>query len=439
MYFYIIFPYGFNKLEEITNMLQQKFDIFKSIQIKIHESELNNFFFNYLYIEEPKNHITEKIKHLVNDVSNSEFEIKVFLIKDKNEVFFNDRGTLKNKNIEMMKRDIRNKFNPKFDDINKEIFPLNKGVSHNHIIHSNDVPSEFKIIKNIILRFKKYNIFKFDKYHFKNDFFLNYFINKHHKHVYNIEEADIVLSADTAIYDTYKYPYTKFIFGPHFGKGRINEIKKLNNSKNNNMYIQPSLPSVKLWTDEYNFNSIPIKAIPFGVDTERFIGNEQSQRNNVILYYKSREPNELKLLTTFLNNKKINYKIFNYQKRYNENEFLSYLKTCKFGIVLGRHESQGFAIQEMLSCNVPLLIWGVTLRNQQYPYEKSLQNIKTPVSTVPYWSSDCGELFYDYSELENKYNTFINNLDKYKPRQFIIENLSLDACCNKWNELLFNF
>ena len=65
-------------------------------------------------------------------------------------------------------------------------------------------------------------------------------------------------------------------------------------------------------------------------------------------------------------------------------------------------------------------------------------NIKSNVSTVPYWSSDCGELFYEYHELENKYKTFINNLDNYKPRQFIINNLSLEACCSKWNNLLLN-
>ena len=438
MYFYIIFPSGFNNLQEIKKKIQQKFDIYKTIEISIDKTEINDFFFNYLYNTEPKHHIIGKINHLINNNSNSEFKIKVFLINDNNEIFFNDRGTKKNQNIEMVKRDIRNCFNPKFDDINKQIFPLDKGVSHEHIIHSNDIPNEFNIIQNIILKFKKYNIFKVDKYHFKNEFFLNYFINKYHNSVNNINDADIILSAENFIPNTEKFPQKKFIFGPHFGKGRINQIRQINNNENNNLYIQPSIPSVKLWTDELNFNSIPMEAIPFGVDTDRFIGNDKSCRNNVILYYKSREPNELKLLIEFLNHQNINYKIFDYQKRYVEEDFLKYIKTCKYGIVLGRHESQGFAIQEMLSCNLPLLVWGVTLRNQQYPYKPSLQNIITPVSTVPYWSSDCGELFYEYHELENKYKTFINNLDNYKPRQFIKENLSLEACCSKWNNLLLN-
>ena len=61
--------------------------------------------------------------------------------------------------------------------------------------------------------------------------------------------------------------------------------------------------------------------------------------------------------------------MFSYQKRYDENEFLNYIKTCKYGIVLDAHESQGFAIQEMLSCNLPLLVWGVTLRKQEFPYK----------------------------------------------------------------------
>ena len=44
MYFYIIFPSGFNKLEEITNMLQQKFDIFITLHIDI---QINDQYFYF--------------------------------------------------------------------------------------------------------------------------------------------------------------------------------------------------------------------------------------------------------------------------------------------------------------------------------------------------------------------------------------------------------
>ena len=61
----------------------------------------------------------------------------------------------------------------------------------------------------------------------------------------------------------------------------------------------------------------------------------------------------------------------------------------------------------MLSCNVPLLVWGVKLMFQEYPHRREYKNIKTTATTVPYWSSKCGEIFYNANELQEKYNNRI--------------------------------
>jgi hypothetical protein len=275
------------------------------------------------------------------------------------------------------------------------------------------------------------------EFHFKNLFFIEYFVNKYHERVYTIEDADIIYSAFQYI-DIHNYPDKKFIFGPQFSVFPNNVVNQFNNINNNAIYIQPSQPSVDTWQNEFKFTKLPMKAIPFGVDTDRFKPSDNVEKNNVIVYYKQRDPNEYKLLLDFLNKKNINYRIFDYIKRYDENKFLSYLKTCKYGVILGRHESQGFAIQEMMSCDVPLLIWGVTLRKQEYPYIKEYQQIKSNVSTVPYWSNKCGEIFYKSCDIEKTYNIFVEKLDYYKPREFILENVSFEVCCNKWNKLLLS-
>lgn len=435
-YFYIVYQEGFKYLTDIEQIIKNNFILLNIIDLKINKENIDDFFYKNLYINEPKTHISNKINYLVQNLYDDVlFEIKIIIVRDNNECFFIDRGTKKNKNIENVKRDIRNKFNPKFTDKTRQILPLNIGVSHNHIIHSSDLPDEFYIIKNIITKYKKFNIYKADIFHHKNDYFLNYFLNKHHNIVNNIDDSDIIISGSKYINNTNLYHHKRFILGPHFGKERINEIRSVNNSLNNSIYIQPSIHSVKLWIDEYKFTNLPMKAIPFGVDTYKFNCVNKIIRDNIIVYYKSRDPSELKLLIEFLNNKNLKYKIFSYRDKYREDDFLSYLKTCKFGIVLGRHESQGFAIEEMLSCNVPLLVWGVTLRKQEYPYRIEYKNILTPVSTVPYWSDKCGELFYNFDEIENKYKIFIDKLESYEPRKFILENLSLEACSIKWNKL----
>jgi len=135
-----------------------------------------------------------------------------------------------------------------------------------------------------------------------------------------------------------------------------------------------------------------------------------------------------------LNEKNITFKVFDYINGYDENVFLDYLQNSKYGIWLDAHESQGFALQETLSCNVPLLVWNVTSMDQEYgsSYEKY------KATTIPYWDNRCGESFYNIEEFEVTYNKFMENIDNYKPREFILENLSVEVCENKLIDLINN-
>jgi hypothetical protein len=247
----------------------------------------------------------------------------------------------------------------------------------------------------------------------------------------DIKDADIIYSPSEII-DVKKYKNKKFIFGPHFSVFPDNNLEILNFKDKNHKYIQPSLWVKNLWIDNFNTN-INIDYFPFPVNVNKF-KEIKKDKNKVILYYKSRDPKELFLLENFLNIKNIEYKIFNYSSGYNEIDFLNYLQDCKYGIVLGRHESQGFAIEEMLSCNVPLLVWDVKYMSQEYG-----QNYNNYYGTsIPYWDKRCGEYFFDIEELENKYNYFISNIDNYKPREYILENLSVEKCSERFKEIFLN-
>jgi len=234
--------------------------------------------------------------------------------------------------------------------------------------------------------------------------------------IYSPEYSNIILSTDKPV-----------ICGPHFSvfpnEHQINPIK----TKKNLIYIQPSEWAKKAWVDFKICNELTIKSVPFGVDTEKFKPNDEgteNYKNNIFLYIKRRCPNEINFMINFLQKQNVNYKIFDYVSRYNEEEYLEYLKTCKYGVWLDAHESQGFALEEALSCNVPLFVWNVKYMSQEF-----LSNYKDiEATTIPYWDNRCGEFFYDYNELESTYNKFITNLDNYKPREYILENLSRDKC-----------
>ena len=245
----------------------------------------------------------------------------------------------------------------------------------------------------------------------------------------DVSAFDCVISPCCPI-DVSKYPNTKFIFGPQFSVFPDEKQIQLVNSPNA-VYIQPSQWPIDFWV-MYNVNN-RMTSLPFGVDTTQFNRIKPiEQRNKVFIYHKRRRPEELQAVVKLLQKYNIQYEIFDYIHRYDENKYLNYLHESKFGIWVDAHESQGFALQEALACNVPLLVWNVTSMNQEYG--STYGNISA--TTIPYWDERCGEFFYDANELEGKFLLFLSRLGQYKPRDFIVETLSIEKCEDKLVEVI---
>ena len=256
----------------------------------------------------------------------------------------------------------------------------------------------------------------------------------------DIPNYDTVYSPSQAI-NSSLYPNQKFIFGPHFSTFPAHkQLETLQNNKfNNSIYVQPSEWVVQLWKNMGAEQYLSIKSLPFSVDTNKFAPTnkdetENTEKTEVFVYHKDRHPRELEILKSFLNYKKITYKLFDYAKKYNEIDYLQCLKNAKYGIWLGRHESQGFALEEALSMNVPLLVWETKFMSQEYGYNYN----DIPCSTIPYWDKRCGEFFYNYKELEETFNAFQTKLKakEYSPRQYIMDNLSSEKCAERLMELI---
>lgn len=274
--------------------------------------------------------------------------------------------------------------------------------------------------------------------HNKNAKALSLYKNTHFLQLDTIEELkttdlssiDFVYSPSQEI-NVQEFPNTRFVFGPHFSVFPNNRILSITGP--NTVYIQPSQWAVDCWK-RFNIPPLRLKALPFGVDTDTFVSTIQEvDRKEVFVYFKRRDPNELLFLQEFLNKKNVSYKIFHYENKYSEQDYLECLKNAKYGIWLDTHESQGFALQEALSCNVPLFVWNVTSLNQEYG--SNYPDIYA--TTVPYWDERCGELFYSADEMEEHFETFLQCLKKgqYNPRAYIMENLSIEKCEEKWENI----
>ena len=247
-----------------------------------------------------------------------------------------------------------------------------------------------------------------------------------------IKDYDVIYSPANPI-DTSKFPNKRFLFGPHFSVFPDDKLKSIKNVNRNALYIQPSKWCVDKWKNMGVENYLPITSFPFPVEVDKFRPCvETSKKDKVFVYFKRRKQEELKFVTRFLTSRNIEYKIFDYVARYNEGEYIEYLQHAKYGIILGTHESQGFAYEEALSCDVPLLVWNVRYLNQEvgcnYP--------ALPATSIEYWDERCGEYFFDATEFSRTFETFISKLGTYRPRDYIMENLSVEPCAKRFQTLV---
>ena len=169
-----------------------------------------------------------------------------------------------------------------------------------------------------------------------------------------------------------------------------------------------------------------------GIDTDYFYDmSNEVKDNDCLIYFKRRDENELKQIISFLVSKNQSYEIIKYGS-YSEDEFIKVLKRSKYGIVIDKCESQGIAIQEMMSTNLPLLVWDTPI------WDDRGESFKIEATSVPYWGEICGSKFIKYEELNDVFDYFIDNKNKFSPRSFIVENLSLDTCAKKLTQKFKN-
>jgi hypothetical protein len=250
----------------------------------------------------------------------------------------------------------------------------------------------------------------------------------------DISKYDCVYCPSSPI-NTKCFPNTKFIFGPHFSVfPDSNTLSQLNCDISSSVrYTTLSKWVMNFWFKHEATSNIQLIPLPFGVDSELFKDIRcLKERNQVFVYCKSRSEDEYEYVFQFLRDQNISFKVFDYQYKYDENEYLECLQNAIFGIWIDAHESQGFALLEALSCNVPLLIWNVTSLTQ----EKGSLYPDYPATTIPYWDERCGDFFYKKEELKEVFNHFLSKLEMFSPREYIVENISIKVCEQKWIDVI---
>jgi len=241
--------------------------------------------------------------------------------------------------------------------------------------------------------------------------------------------------------------YDKVIIGPHIDFFELIRLCKEYNGKK--VYINTLSEWNKNLFLKHALNpSIEYICVPFPVDINKFKPLENRKKNKIVIYYKDVEISYLQFILNCISKHEI-LKTFGISLIiygfYNENDYLENISDCTFGIWIGRHESQGFALEEALSTGCPLFVFDIlsmkdeyNIREKKFQYEHITMDLEA--TSVPYFDERCGmicKINESENEVNNKLNLFYENVknNKYNPREYVVENLYVDNFINNINKL----
>jgi len=191
-----------------------------------------------------------------------------------------------------------------------------------------------------------------------------------------------------------------------------------------------------LYYDFVKESVIPIFPLPLGID-KLIQSNNEKKTIDCIIYFKLRDPILLEKVVTYIQSFQITYKIFEYGS-YSNHDYIQSLQQCSFCIWIGRHESQGFALQECLMMNKPILLLDCNsmfdeMGKDKIPFYQHLEGQKKLLgSATSLWSNDCGEIC-SIDTFNQKIMILLENIKKdiYHPREFILSELSDEVCMKR--------
>lgn len=170
---------------------------------------------------------------------------------------------------------------------------------------------------------------------------------------------------------------------------------------------------------------------PVGIDTDIWKPDLSLPKEDVLVYFKSRETKELESVTLKLKDLGVNYRIVEYGK-YEEKDLYNACNQSRACILLAGTESQGIAYMQILSMGVPCYV----MNKSKFDYFHYKEN---PVdsTSVPYFNDSCGLIRESFDA--DCFSSFISNLSGFSPRQFILEEFTLEKSAKKYVDILCRY
>lgn len=182
-----------------------------------------------------------------------------------------------------------------------------------------------------------------------------------------------------------------------------------------------------------------------GVEHERFIpARNEEKRFDFLVYDKIRWPqndayqNLCAYCISVLEQEGFSYKYIRYGNYPGgrESSYHQLLQQARAMLFLCENETQGFAYNEAMSMNVPLLAWdsGKWWDPQRFKY--GLTDVAA--TSVPYWDKRCGEKFSGQDNFKIALKLFSERLaeNDLNPRAYVLQHLRLEQGAKRYYEII---
>ena len=264
--------------------------------------------------------------------------------------------------------------------------------------HSATMNGPHKVVDNLIKSLEQEKIeYAINEEKYEHNFLVQYDATAHEKHS-KIEQDTTVIGPQVWMFDG----YGQFLIENQ------NYYKKI---------IAPSEWVKNKFITKFNLPEDKLAVWPVGIEE---FDNIREVNYDCLIYFKRRDQSELDAVKKFLVSNGLSYRMVEYGT-YGEDGFKQLVNSAKFCFLINGTESQGIAVQEIMSMGVPIIAWDIKEWLDQG------EAYRVPATSIPYWDERCGEVFFNIDDLEVTFSKFYATLDQYDPKAFIKDNLSFEC------------
>ena len=264
--------------------------------------------------------------------------------------------------------------------------------------HSATMNGPHKVVDNLIKSLDQEKIdYTINEEKYEHNFLVQYDATAHEKHS-KIEQDTTIIGPQVWLFDG----YGQFLIENQ------NYYKKI---------IAPSEWVKNKFITKFNLPEDKLAVWPVGIEE---FNNIREPNYDCLIYFKRRDQSELDAVKKFLVSNGLSYRMVEYGT-YGEDGFKQLVNSAKFCFLINGTESQGIAVQEIMSMGVPIIAWDIKEWLDQG------EAYRVPATSIPYWDERCGEVFFNIDDLEVTFSKFYATLDQYDPKAFIKDNLSFEC------------